>query len=87
MADVHSQVNIMQWFPNQQPATAPQVAVKQLDVVMAEGALDCTIGGLTATAHAAADPVQSTALSHVVPCTASCVLKQALRHASPPQPQ
>ena len=66
MAVVHIQLNITQWFANQQPATTPQVAVKQLDVAMADGALDCTIGGLTATAHAAADPVQSTTLSHVL---------------------
>lgn len=40
--------------------------MKQLDVMLGEGALDCTIGGLAATAHAAADPVRSVTLSNAV---------------------
>ena len=60
------------------------MAVKQLDVVMAEGALDCTFGGLTATAHAAADPVHLTAFSWICACKAMTCQDMPQRNAPMP---
>ena len=58
------------------------MAVKQLDVVMAEGALDCTIGGLTATAHAVADPVHLTAFSCIMCVQSNDMPRHALAQRS-----
>jgi hypothetical protein len=49
--------------PRMTHADMLQVAVKQLDLLLADGMLDCTIGGLAATAYAAVDPVRRTVLS------------------------
>lgn len=77
LASLRFRVNTVQRF---EKSVCPhvQVAVKQLDVVLADGAMDCTFGGLTATAHAAADPVQFTALLRVfVLCTGRDVRSMA----------